>query len=145
VTFFVDANVIVYGALAGGPYRQPCLAVLGAIARGEADGRTSVAVLDEVWHVEASGRAGPIGGLAGWAYALFTPLLPVTDAVVRDALDLDAPGPLGTNDRVHAATCAVHGIDTIVSADAAFGAVADLDRVDPLDAAALRPLLGART
>ena len=144
MTFFVDANVIVYGATAG-PYRAPCLDALASIARGETDGRTSVAVLEEVWHVETSGRAGDLSGLTAHAYALFTPLLPVTDAALRAALDI-APGTgLATNDRLHAGTCRVQGIPVVLSADRAFDALDDLTRVDPLDPAALRAALNRRS
>ena len=66
VTFFVDANVIVYAATES-DYRAACLQILQAVANGDADGRTSPAVLEEVWYVERSGRAGPLDGLAARA------------------------------------------------------------------------------
>jgi predicted nucleic acid-binding protein len=138
VTFFVDANVVVYAAV-DSEYRDACVALLEAVVDG-ADGRTSAAVLEEVWHIERSGRLGPLDGLAERAHWIFTPLLPVTDEAFARALTIDAPG-LGTNDRVHAGTCAVHEIDTIVTADRGFEAARGLRRVDPLDAAALRRLL----
>lgn len=141
MTFFVDANVIVYAATEG-EYRGPCLDVLDAIARGRADGRTSPAVLEEVWYVERSGRAGPLDGLAAHAYTVFTPLLPVTDDAFRLALALRAP-QLGPADRVHAGTCLAYGVDVVVSADVAFDGLRGLRRVDPLDRRALDRLLSA--
>jgi predicted nucleic acid-binding protein len=141
MTFFVDANVIVYSAVES-EYQAPCLALLQAIVAG-ADGRTSPAVLEEVWHIERSGRAGDMTGLAERAYRIFTPLLAVTDEALRLALALDA-GRAGTNDRVHAGTCLAHDIATIVTADRGFDAVAELRRVDPLDADDLDALLPAR-
>jgi hypothetical protein len=54
LTFFVDANVVAYSRLPS-PYRAACLEIL---ARGEADERTSTAALEEVLHLELSGRAG---------------------------------------------------------------------------------------
>lgn len=139
MTFFVDANVIVYAATAG-PYRDACGAILRAVAEGDAEARTSTAVLEEVWHVELSGRAGPLEGLARHAYRLFTPLLPVDDAVVALALDLREPR-LGANDRVHAATCRLNDIGVVVTADADFDGSRHLRRVDPNDRDALAPLL----
>ncbi len=139
MTFFVDANVIVYSATEG-EYHEPCLDVLDAIAGGRADGRTSPAVLEEVWYVERSGRAGPLDGLAASAYTVFTPLLPVTDDAFRLALALRAP-QLGPADLVHAGTCLAHGVDVVVSADGAFEGVRGLRRVDPLDRRALGRLL----
>ena len=139
MTFFVDANVIVYAAT-DGPYRDPCLRVLDAVATGETDGRTSASVLEEVWYVERSGRAGALDGLSANAYAIFTPLLPVTDEAFRLALSLRAKG-LGPADRLHAGTCLAHAVEVVVSTDSAFSVVRGLRRVDPLDATALGRLL----
>lgn len=139
MTFLVDANVIVYAAVPS-RYRDACLEILEAVAEGRAEGRISTAILEEVWHVELSGRAGEIDGLARRAYLLFTPLLPVSDEIMARALDVDVPR-LGANDRIHVATALVHGIDTIVSADADFDHVPALRRVDPLSDAARSRLL----
>lgn len=139
MTFFVDANVIVYAATEG-EYRSSCLWILEAVAHGDVDGRTSPAVLEEVWYVERSGRAGPLDGLAARAYAVFTPLLTVTDEAFRVALSVRKP-PLGPADRLHLGTCRSSGIDTIVTADSGFGGLRGLRRVDPLDPAAIRKLL----
>jgi predicted nucleic acid-binding protein len=136
--FFVDANVIVYSAVPS-VRREACLGVLAAIAAG-AEGRTSTAVLEEVWHLELTGRAGDLDGLTARAYAALGPLLPVTDESFRRALALDAPA-LGANDRLHVATCLTHGIDLVVSADQGFDSVPELRRVDPLDAPARTALL----
>ena len=141
MTFFVDANVIVYAAVEG-EYRNPCAELLLAIVDG-ADGRTSSAVLEEVWHIERSGRLGRLDGLAERAYRIFSPLLPVTDEAFARALLVSAP-QLGTNDRLHVGTCVVHGIGTIASADRGFDAAPGLRRVDPLDVTSRRRLLRTR-
>jgi len=141
VTFFVDANVIVYAATEG-DYRSSCLLILEAVANGDADGRTSPAVLEEVWYVERSGRAGPLDGLAARAYAVFTPLLPVTDDAFRLALSV-RKRELGPADRLHVGTCRSSGVDTIVSADTGFAGLQGLRRVDPLDRTAVRRLLSS--
>ena len=139
MTFLVDANVIVYAAIPS-RYREPCLEVLAAIAAGKADGKVSTAVFEEVWHLELSGRVGPIRGLAERAYRAFTPLLPVTDDIVARALRLDGKR-LGSTDRIHLATALANGIDTIVSADSDFDHVRAIRRVDPLDDRAIARLL----
>jgi predicted nucleic acid-binding protein len=138
MTFFVDANVVIYAAV-DSEYRDACAEVLEAIVDG-ADGRTSAAVLEEVWHIERSGRLGDLDGLAERAYTLLSPLLPVTDDAFSHALRVDGLG-IGTNDRVHVGTCIVHEIDTIVTADQGFDTAREIKRVDPLDARALRRLL----
>ena len=142
MTFFVDANVVLYSAVES-EYRAACTSVLEAIIEG-ADGRTSPAVLEEVWHIERSGRLGYLDGLAERAHRIFSPLLAVTDDAFGHALASDAPG-VGTNDRLHVGTCAVHGIEAIVTADRGFDGVRGLRRVDPLDDAALRKLLASAT
>ena len=139
MTVFVDANVLLYSAEPLPSY-DATRAIIAAVREWELEGRTSTAVLEEVWHVESRQRSAQLAGLARRVYDVFTPLLPVTDEIVRRALDLDA-GRMGTNDRVHVATCLEHGIATIVTADDDFDGVPGLRRVDPLDAGAVDRLL----
>jgi predicted nucleic acid-binding protein len=141
VTFFVDTNIMIY-TRSSTPYCDPCAQIVTAIAAGEADGRTSAAVLEELWHLELSERAKRLKGLATNAYATFRPLLDVTNDIFARALDLDDMD-IGANDRIHVATCLANGIDTIVSADRGFDAVEQLRRIDPLDTPALEELLSA--
>ncbi len=138
MTFFVDANVLLYAAV-DCEQRDACAEVLRAVVAG-ADGRTSAAVLKEVWHIERSGRLGVLDGLAERSYRLFSPLLPVTDEAFGKALVLDVPR-LGANDRLHVGTCFTNGIESIVTADRGFDSVRGIRRVDPLDASARRRLL----
>jgi predicted nucleic acid-binding protein len=139
MTFFVDANVILYSAFAG-PARDRCLRTLEAIAAGEAQGRTSPAVLEEVWHVALRHDPDALGGLARAALEIFSPLLPVTEAAFVHALSIDRAG-LGANDRLHLGTCASHEIDVVLTADRAFDGVDGIKRVDPLDPLAVERLL----
>ena len=140
--FFIDANVIVDSASLSGR-QAACKEIIRAIAGGEVDGRTSTAVLEEVWHLELSGKAGPIQGVTARAYTTFSPLLPVTDEVFRDAMAVEGPR-LGANDRIHVATALANEIDLIVSSDSEFDGVPGLRRVDPLDARAQGLLQPAR-
>lgn len=138
--FFVDANVIIYSAVAS-PYQPLCLEILRAVAAGAAHGYTSTAALEEVWHLELSGRAGQLSGLTRRAHAIFSPLLPVTDEVFQLAMAIRTTS-VGANDRLHAGTCTANGITAICTADVGFDAVPGLRRVDPLDEDAVRKLLG---
>lgn len=141
MNFFVDANVPAYAAAGEQPYGEACGALIGAIAR-KARGKTSVVVIAEILHLELSGRAGATAGLARGTIDVFAPVLPVTEEVVGEALQIDVAG-LGANDRIHVATCRLNGIEVIVSADAGFDAVPGLERVDPLDEERLAALLAA--
>lgn len=146
MSFFVDANVIVYARL-DGPLRDACLSVLEAIARGDAEGRTSPAVLEEVWHLELSGKAGDLRGLTERAYTILSPLVSITDEAFRVAMSIELPpgASLGANDRLHAGTCRANGIDSILSADRDFDVVPGLRRVDPADRRGRLALIGSRT
>lgn len=138
MSFFVDANVVVYAA-SRSRYKRASLAVLTAIGDG-APGITSVMVLEEVWHLERSRRVPEIQGATDKALAVFERPLPVTGRVLRVAMELDVKG-LGTADLIHVATCHESGIPDIVTADRAFDEAPGLRRVDPLDEPALDRLL----
>jgi predicted nucleic acid-binding protein len=122
------------------PMGRACGQILRAVAAGPAAGTTSTAVLEEVWHLELSDASGRSRGLTERCLAAITPLIAVDEEVFRLALGLPA-SRLGANDRIHAATCLVHGIDTIVTADRDFGEIAELRRLDPLDDTAIAGLL----
>lgn len=140
MTFFVDANVIVY-ARTEGPYRAACQSILRSVAGGEADGKTSTAALEEVWHLELTAPSLRLEGLTAAAYRIFAPLLAVTDDVFRRAMDLEA-SMIGANDRVHVATALANGIEVIVSADARLARVGAIRHVDPLDSELVARLMG---
>ena len=138
--FFVDTNVVVY-ATTRSRYRDSCARILEAVSSGQVDGQTSVAVLEELWHLELRGVLGNLTGLTAEVRTMFAPVLAVTDEIFDRALALAATGNLGANDRVHVATCLVMDIPAIVSADTGFDDAPGLRRVDPLDKNGLRRLL----
>lgn len=141
MTFFVDANVFIY-AVTESPASESCMRVLDAVARGEADGRTSPAVLQEVWHVSERLLGKRQDGLIEGALTIFSPLVPVTAEVLSKALAVEGAS-LGAHDRLHVGTCAAEGIDTILTGDRGFDGVPGIRRVDPFDAAAVEQLLAA--
>jgi predicted nucleic acid-binding protein len=139
VSFFVDANAILYSAVEGAAHAN-CGQVLRAIAIGDADGQTSAAVLEEVWHVSVRDYGGRLDGLVDKALTIFAPLLPVTEAALAHALSMP-DSRLGPNDRLHVGTCALHEIDAVLTADRSFDGIDGIRRVDPFDAAAVGELL----
>lgn len=141
MTFLLDANVLVYAATED-PRSDASRRILAAVVGGDADGRVSAAVLEEVWHLELARRITGISGLTRRAYDAFEPLLAATDEAFRLALNLP-PNQLGANDRIHAGTCLSHGIETIVSADRNFDELKLPIRVDPLDSERVDALLGS--
>lgn len=143
MAFFVDANVIVYAATPS-PYQESCLNILQAAAANPQLATTSVAVLEEAWHIELSGRAGDLTGMTRDARTVFDPPLAITPAIFDRAMSLGSVDRLGANDRIHAATCLETGISIIVSADADFDDLPGLRRIDPLNRRAVRGLIGGR-
>ena len=139
MTFFVDANAIVYSVV-DGPGRESCLRVLEAGAAGEAQGRTSPVVLEEVWHVVARRYPELLTGLLESVVEIFSPLLPVTEEAFVSALSL-GDSLLDPNDRLHLGTCATNRIDVVLTADRAFDEAAGIERVNPLDPNAVERLL----
>jgi predicted nucleic acid-binding protein len=136
---FLDANVFVY-ARTDSQYREGSAVLLGAVAEDPGLAATSTAVLEEVWHLELSGRVNGLAGVTKAAYTLTRPVLAVTDDILELALSLPT-SKLGANDRLHAATCLRHDIDVIATADRAFDDTGSLRRVDPADVPAVRALL----
>lgn len=139
--FFIDTDVLVYAA-SDSPYQAGSAAVVRALGAGTVAAATSTAVIEELWHLELSGRVPGIEGIAEAAFTLLRPVLAVTDEVVAAAFDLKVSG-VGANDRIHVATCLVHGIPAVLTADRGFDAVPGIRRVDPADLGAVRALLDA--
>lgn len=137
--FLLDTNVLIY-ALSDSDYRDPCMSLVRAVSERRASGVVSTAVLAEVWHLELGRKIAGLEGVTLDYYDAFAPLLSITDTIFRRALELEAPA-LGSNDRIHVATCLELDIKTIVSADVAFDTVRGLQRVDPLDERAVARLL----
>ena len=137
--FFIDTNVFVY-AVRESEQQAGAAATLEALGAGRARAVTSTAVVEELWHLELSGRIPELTGGTDAIFTLLRPILSVTDEIVAAAFDVKVHG-LGANDRVHVATCQVNGIDTMLSADRGFDAAPGLRRVDPADLPEVRTLL----
>lgn len=136
--FLIDANVLVYAVAEDEPGER-CREILAAVASGAADGACSTAILEEVWHLELSGRIDGMNGQTRRSYEVLAPLLPVTDETFAGALAIETDS-IGANDRIHAASCRQHGIGVILSADRGFDDLGGLRRADPLDPTALATL-----
>ena len=138
---FIDANVFLYAIGGPGPHREPCRAVLAAVAGGKIDGVTSTEVLQEVLQMRA--RRADLTDAASAvrsAAALVTEVLPVALADILTACQmLDAHPKVGARDAVHAAVMSNAGIATIVSVDKDFDVFKHLQRMTPHKALAATP------
>ena len=130
---FVDANVPMYAVGAEHPLKQPCLAVLRAVARGELAAVTDAEVHQEILH-----RYSALGDRrrAVEVSRLFLRAVPEVLAVTRADAEraaalIEAHADLPVRDAVHAAVMARHGVERIVTADQHFDALPGVMRVDP--------------
>ncbi len=133
----LDTTVLVYATGMEHEMRAPCRRLVEVITAGELPATTTVEVIQEYAHVRARrhGRTDAADD-AGRFADLLTPLLVVTESVLRDALRLFAEtNRLGSFDAVLAAAAVASGADALVSADAAFSDVPGLSHLHPSDAA----------
>lgn len=136
MSVFIDTAVIMYAGGREHPMKQPCLAVLGAVADGRLDGVISTEVVQEIFHrfVAIQNRAVGVA-MAEAALDLFSPLAPISENIIRrmPSLIVDHPS-LSARDLIHVATCRALDIEVMVSPDTGFDEVDGLSRIDPVDA-----------
>lgn len=99
------------------------------------EGLISTEVIQEIFHrFGAIGAPGTGISMARDAIDLFSPLLAITDEVVRRMPHLvEKYQGLSARDLLHVATCAEHGIGAIISTDVGFDQVRGLERIQPGD------------
>lgn len=133
---FLDANVFMYAAGAPHAYKAVCVQILADVETGSLAAVINTEILQELLY-----RYSHIGladhGVLLCRDILKYPLtvLPITEADVRDALDVLTPAPtsgLKPRDAIHAATMRAHGLSQIISADRDFDRLSFVTRIDPL-------------
>jgi predicted nucleic acid-binding protein len=129
----LDTTVLLYAVGAPNEIAQPCRALLAAIRRGRVRASTTVEVIQEFVHVRARRRTRDDATRLGRAYAQsLAPLLVVDEGDLRDGLQLfERLGRLGAFDAVLAAAAVNREAEALISADSGFGAIPDLDHIDP--------------
>lgn len=139
MTVFVDTTVIMYAAGQDHPHRSACRTVIDRAANGEIDAVTSAEVVQEILHRFTLQRRHRLGhDIARHTLDVFAPVLPVTHAVMERTADLALRyTSLPARDLVHVATCLEVGIDAIVTTDADFDAVREVNRIAPADVKSL--------
>jgi predicted nucleic acid-binding protein len=122
----VDANIIMYAAGADHAHKQPSLALLEQVGRGEVEATIDAEILQEIlrW---ADGRR-----VYDLTRQLFPSVIPVTAEVLdraRQLLDRDAR--IMARDALHAAVALTHGLDAICSYDRDFDRIPGITRREP--------------
>ncbi|MBA3417159.1 MAG: type II toxin-antitoxin system VapC family toxin [Geodermatophilaceae bacterium] len=136
--YLVDTNVFLYARGPEHRYRAPCRRILTGVRDGEIQLLASVELIQEFVHVLL------LRGLdrslvmdeAGEARRQCT-MQPFDGQVLTTALGLlrHYPG-LGARDAVHTATAIAAGVPRVLSADRVFDDLDEVERVDPVSAAA---------
>ena len=136
MTVYLDSNVFIYAAGRPHPYRKPCVAILEAIADDRLSAAASTEALQEILHLfQRRGDAARGAALVRSILELLPNVLPVEAADLRSAADLAERYPaLPARDAVHAAIAIRRRLSAIVSADRHFDEIADIARIDPVDA-----------
>ncbi len=133
MTWFIDTAVVMFAAGREHPLRLPCQEVLRDVSVGDVDAVTSAEVIQEILHRFSGTQHRDIGvTMAENTLELFSPVLSITHAVMSRMPQLMLENPhLTARDVVHVATCKEFQIETIVSPERGFDAVAGLHRIDP--------------
>lgn len=132
---FVDANIPIYAAGRAHPLKEPCARILELIA-GRPDAFVSDAeVVQELLHrylalrIWDAGRPVAREFMALMAGRLEAVLVTDVEGAMRLA---DGHRDLSARDLLHAAVMRRLGATRIVSADAGFDRIGDIERLDPV-------------
>lgn len=129
----LDTTVLVYAKGQDHSLREPCRALIEAIAAGSIEATTTPEVIQEFVHIRARRRSRRDAAQLGRSFAeLLAPLLTVGEEQLGAGLDLfERQSALGVFDAVLAATTIASEADALVSADATFARVPSLNHVAP--------------
>ncbi len=139
--WFIDTNVIMYARGKAHPYKAACARILLEIAEGSFAEKRGVPVVDTEVFQEILYRYGMEGRWAT-AVAVCRDLLalgfrvlgvgrPEVEALIALAEKYGRCG-VRPRDLVHAAVMVRNGIKKIVTADAHFDLIEEVERIDPL-------------
>lgn len=138
---FLDANVPIYAAGRSHRLKEPCAQVLMLVAETPVAFLTDAEVLQELLHRYLALRLWPQGRemFRRFADLMRERVEPVHALDVEQAALLADQYPdLGARDLLHAAVMSRLGLRRIVSADAGFDRLPDVERLDPVKVEAWR-------
>ncbi len=131
---FVDTNVPIYAAGRAHPLKEPCGQILLLVAEHPEAFLTNAEVLQELLHRYLALKLWPQGREVLFRFGELmsgrVEAVQVSD-VERAATLADDHQELGSRDLLHAATMQRLGIRLIISADAGFDTLQEVERLDP--------------
>lgn len=139
---FIDANVPIYAAGREHPYREPCIQVLAAVNDNPEAFVTNAEVFQEIMHHYRRTERWDAGQTVVESFAAMmrgrVASVTVDDVLAAGQLARTHHG-LSTRDLLHLAVMHRLGVTRIVTADADFGRVPGVIRLDPVDDRAWEP------
>ena len=133
---FIDANVPIYAAGREHPYREPCIRVLAGVNENPDGFVTDAEVFQEIMHHYRRTQRWDAGQTVVESFAAMMRgrVSPVTidDVLAAGRLATEHRG-LSTPDLLHLAVMRRLGVTRVVTADADFGRVSGVIRLDPAD------------
>ena len=132
---FIDANIPIYAAGRGSPYKAPCARVLMLAAENPLAFVTDAEVLQELVHRYVASGRWALGRevLEGFAEVMHDRIEPVHAADIQLAARLADRHPgISARDLVHAAVMQRVGAERIISVDTDFDRLPGITRLDPL-------------
>ena len=133
---FIDANVPIYAAGREHPYREPCIRVLAAVNENPDGFVTDAEVFQEIMHHYRRTQRWDAGQTVVETFATMMRgrVSPVTiDDVLATGRLANEHQDLSTRDLLHLAVMRRLGVNRVVTADADFGRVPGVIRLDPVD------------
>lgn len=132
----VDANVLMYAAGVAHPNKQPSLAFLERVARSEIEAAVDAETLQEILHrYRAIDRWSDGRRVYDYARRIFSTVFEITADTTDVAKALMEEHPtLIARDALHAAVVQLHQLSAICSYDTDFDEIAELRRIEPVDA-----------
>lgn len=129
----IDANVIMYAVGAEHPYRQPCQSSLAKIVDEQVHALVSSEIHQEILHRYLSlGLPDKARQVSIKLETLIPVTLPVTLADIHRSRQLIERYPkLRSRDLIHVAVMLNHGVLRVLSTDAHFDQVGEIQRIDP--------------
>lgn len=131
----IDANVFMYAAGADHANKQPSLALLRLVGKGDVDAGVDAEVLQEILHrYRAIDRWQEGREVYDLARRIVPTVVPITaDVVERARAILDTHAQASARDALHAAACQVSGAAAICSFDRDFDHLVGVERVEPAE------------
>ena len=133
---FIDANVPIYAAGREHPYCEPCIRVLAAVNENPDGFVTDAEVFQEIMHHYRRTQRWDVGQVVVESFATMMRgrVYPVAiDDVLAAGRLATEHQDLSTRDLLHLAVMRRLGVTHIVTADADFGRVPGIIRLDPAD------------